>query len=131
MAKVDSSPFTIYADQDSLLSGTPNGIYHNLLDEGSLDASIEDGSSPLSTRRTSALTNITSVSSMPSSLPPDKMTAYPLHKPRTIFRSPSTFPTLQMASPPSIETPGSNGSRRYGNQRRRGAAIVDADAHIH
>ena len=65
---------------------------------------------------------------MPASLPPDKMTAYTLHKPRTVFRMPSTFPTLQMASPTSIGTAGSSGSRRYANQRRRVAA--DADKHI-
>ena len=134
MAIADSAPFTIYADQDSSVSGIPTDIYHNLLDDGSVVGSFDESSSPLSTRRTSAVTNITSVSSMPSSLPPDKMAAYPLHKPRTIFRSPSTFPTLQMASPPSIGTPASTGSRRYGNQRRRGAptaAAADTDVHIH
>lgn len=130
MAKADSTPFTIYTDQDPSLLGTPNGIYHNLLDEESIVACIEDGSSPLSTRRTSAMTNITSVSSMPASLPPEKITTYTLHKPRTVFRSPSTFPTLQMASPTSIGTPGSNGSRRYVNQRRRVAAATDAESHI-
>ena len=132
MAKTESAPFTIYADQDPSLSGTPDGIYHNLLDEESIVACIEEDSSPLSTRRTSAITNITSVSSMPTSLPPDEMTAYTLHKPRTVFRSPSTFPTLQMASPTSIGTIGNSGSRRYTNQRRRAAAAaIDAEAHIY
>ena len=129
MTKADSASFTIYADQDSSLPGIPSDVYCDLLDEGSVVPSIDQSSSPLSTRRTSAITNITSVSSMPASLPPDKITAYTLHKPRTVFRSPSTFPTLQMASPPSIGTPGCNGSRRYGNQRRR--AAVDADIHAH
>jgi len=121
----DGTPFTIYADEDASHPSTPNDIFPFSPEVSSKAHVIEEDSSLLSDRRISTNTNTTSISSFPASLPPDK--PYVLHNPRTVFRSPSTYPTLQMTGSPSVDSPGSTKSYLTNTSRRRGAHPFDAD----